>query len=126
MSRKNNSKPVFLDEGFYEKPAATVEPLHLDQLKLKVDGFTSYFSQLLYKGAPNYLAGGLKIKGVDYIPVEGREVFVRDVYRNCAYRPNGITDSGPLGSLILVSSGSAIPVSSGSLFTDFRNPFLTS
>lgn len=82
MSRKNNSKPVFLDEGFYEKPAATVEPLHLDQLKLKVDGFTSYFSQLLYKGAPNYLAGGLKIKGVDYIPVEGREVFVRDVYRN--------------------------------------------
>ncbi|ELQ2335674.1 hypothetical protein QTG64_002250 [Vibrio vulnificus] len=81
MSSKGNSKPVFLDKAFYEIPAATVEPLHLDKLKLKCDGITSHFSQLLYKGAPNYSVKGEKIEGVDYIPVACREAFVRNVYR---------------------------------------------
>lgn len=81
MSRKGNSKPVLLDEEFYEEPAATIEPLHLAKLKLKCNGATSHFDQLLYKGAPNYSNSGEKIDGVDYIPVAGRETFVRDVYR---------------------------------------------
>ncbi|MCG9611683.1 hypothetical protein L1D41_18775 [Vibrio harveyi] len=80
MSRKNFT-PVFLDEAFYEAPAACVEPLHLDELKLTCNGTTSHFIQLLYKGAPNYSKRGKKIGGVDYVPVGGREVFVRDVYR---------------------------------------------
>ena len=81
MSRKDNSKPVVLDDAFYEAPAATVEPLHLDELKLKCGGATSHFIRLLYQGAPNYSQQGKKIKGVDYIPVAGREAFVRDAYR---------------------------------------------
>lgn len=81
MSRKDNAKPVVLDETFYEAPAATVEPLHLGELKLKCGGVTSHFIQLLYQGAPNYSTYGKKIEGVDYIPVAGREVFVRDAYR---------------------------------------------
>ncbi len=81
MSRKDNSTPVFLDEAFYDAPAAIVEPLHLDELKLKCNGGTSHFIQLLYKGAPNYSQRGKKIESVDYIPVAGREAFVRDVYR---------------------------------------------
>lgn len=80
MSRKNKSKPVFLDEEFYETPAASVEPLHLDKLKLKCNAATAHFIQLLYRGVPNYSTLGKKIEGVDYIPVEGREAFVRDVY----------------------------------------------
>lgn len=59
MSRKN-STPVFLDEAFYEEPAACVEPLHLDELKLTCNGTTSHFIQLLYKGAPNYSQRGKK------------------------------------------------------------------
>ncbi|USD41517.1 hypothetical protein J4N42_01950 [Vibrio sp. SCSIO 43135] len=81
MSRKNSSKQVLLDEDFYETPDAMVEPLHLDKLKLKCNGTTTYFIQLLYKGAPNYSQRGEKIEGVDYIPVAGRGAFVRDVYR---------------------------------------------
>lgn len=81
MSRKTPSKNVLLDDDFYEQPAATVEPLHLSQLKLKCNGITSHFEQLVYKGAPNYSRKGKNIKGVDYIPVVGRESFVRDVYR---------------------------------------------
>lgn len=80
MSRRNPSKPVFLDNDFYEQPAATVEPLHLSHLKLKCNGVNSHFEQLIYKGAPNYSKKGKKIEGVDYIPVAGRESFVRDVY----------------------------------------------
>lgn len=60
MSRKDNSKPVVLDDAFYEAPAATVEPLHLDELKLKCGGATSHFIQLLYQGAPNYSQQGKK------------------------------------------------------------------
>ena len=81
MSRNGKSKPVFLDEAFYEAPAATVEPLHLDELKLKYGGVTAHFIQLLYQGAPNFSKRGKKIEGVDYIPVAGREAFVRDAYR---------------------------------------------
>lgn len=81
MSRNDKSKPVFLDEAFYEAPAATVEPLHLDELKLKYGGVTAHFIQLLYQGAPNFSNRGKKIEGVDYIPVAGREAFARDVYR---------------------------------------------
>lgn len=81
MSRKTPSKNVLLNDDFYEQPAATVEPLHLSQLKLICNGVTSHFEQLVYKGAPNYSPMGKKIKGVDYIPVVGRESFVRDVYR---------------------------------------------
>ncbi|MDK9757159.1 hypothetical protein KIV40_17610 [Vibrio sp. D173a] len=80
MSRNGKSKPVFLDEAFYEAPAATVEPLHLDELKLKCGGVTSHITQLLYQDVPNYSAYGKKIEGVDYIPVACREAFVRDVY----------------------------------------------
>lgn len=80
MSRKNRSKSVHLDDGFYGQPAATVEPLHLSELKLKCDGSISHIDQLVYKGAPNYAPKGEKIKGVDYIPVVGRERFVRDIY----------------------------------------------
>ncbi|EJX5603822.1 hypothetical protein [Vibrio parahaemolyticus] len=80
MSRKNRSKSVHLDDDFYGQPAATVEPLHLSELKLKCDGFTSHIDQLVYKDAPNYSKKGEKIDGVDYIPVVGREQFVRDVY----------------------------------------------
>lgn len=80
MSRKTRSKSVELDDDFYGQPAATVEPLHLSELKLKCDGFTSHIDQLVYKGAPNYSPKGEKIKGVDYIPVVGRERFARDVY----------------------------------------------
>ncbi|MDF4771028.1 hypothetical protein P3561_19085 [Vibrio parahaemolyticus] len=80
MSRKNRSKSVHLDDGFYGQPAATVEPLHLSELKLKCDGVTAHIGQLVYKGAPNYAPKGEKIKGVDYIPVLSRERFVRDVY----------------------------------------------
>ncbi|MDE9383459.1 hypothetical protein PZ937_21975 [Vibrio alginolyticus] len=82
MSRKDNSKLVFIDEGFYEKPAAMVEPFNLEKLTLKCDGLTCYFSQLVYRGAPNYLASGRKRDGVDYVPVEGREAFVRDMYQH--------------------------------------------
>ncbi|MEF1337967.1 hypothetical protein REH81_14435, partial [Vibrio rotiferianus] len=81
MSRKDNSKPVVLDDAFYEAPAATIEPIHLDEMKLKCNGATSHFIQLLYRGAPNYSSQGKKIEGVDYIPVAGREAFARDVYR---------------------------------------------
>jgi hypothetical protein len=80
MSRKNRSKSVQLDDDFYGQPAATVEPLNLSELKLKCNGITSHIGQLVYKGAPNYSQKGEKIKGVDYIPVVGRERFVRDVY----------------------------------------------
>ncbi|EJG1673727.1 TPA: hypothetical protein NG658_003655 [Vibrio parahaemolyticus] len=80
MSRKNRSKSVQLDDDFYGQPAATVEPLNLSELKLKCGGVTSHIDQLVYKGAPNYAPQGGKLKGVDYIPVVGRERFVRDVY----------------------------------------------
>ncbi|MBO0210435.1 hypothetical protein [Vibrio sp. Vb0877] len=80
MSRKNPSKNVLLDDDFYDQPAATVEPLHLSQLTLKCDGLTSCFEQLVYKGVPNYSNKGEKRKGVDYIPVMGRERLARDVY----------------------------------------------
>ncbi|EKF9113226.1 hypothetical protein O1B62_001948 [Vibrio cholerae] len=80
MSRKTRSKSVELDDDFYGQPAATVEPLHLSELKLKCDGVTAHIDQLVYKGAPNYSPKGEKIKGVDYIPVLSRERFVRDVY----------------------------------------------
>ncbi|MEZ9919672.1 hypothetical protein AB4342_05860 [Vibrio breoganii] len=82
MSRKDKSKPVFLDEEFYEAPAATVEPLHLDELTLECSSTKAHFIQLLYKNVPNYCTRGKKIKGVDYIPVAGREAFVRDVYQH--------------------------------------------
>lgn len=81
MSRKIPSKPAFLDDDFYEQPAATAEPLHLSQLKLKNGGITTHIDQLVYKGAPNYSPIGKKIKNIEYIPVVGRESFVRDVYR---------------------------------------------
>lgn len=80
MSRTKPSKPVFLDDDFYEYPAATVEPILLSDLKLTVNGTTSHIEQLNFKGAPNYSQRGKKISGVDYIPVVGRESFVRDVY----------------------------------------------
>ncbi len=80
MSRKNPSKSVQLDDDFYEQPAATVEPLNLSELKLKVDGCTAHIDQLVYKGAPNYSNKGKKIEGGDYIPVVGRERFVREAY----------------------------------------------
>ncbi|EOG9063293.1 hypothetical protein ACLK5F_004092 [Vibrio fluvialis] len=80
MSRKTPSKTVSLDDDFYEQPAATVEPLHWSQLKLKCNGITSHFDQLVYKGVPNYSQRGEKVKGVDYIPVVGRERLARDVY----------------------------------------------
>ncbi|MEG9416236.1 hypothetical protein [Vibrio cholerae] len=80
MSRKNRSKSVQLDDDFYGQPAATVEPLNLSELKLKCNGCTSHIDQLFYKGALNYSSKGEKINGVDYIPVVGRERFVRDVY----------------------------------------------
>ncbi|WHT04834.1 hypothetical protein [Vibrio parahaemolyticus] len=77
MSRR---KPVVIDDDFYGQPEATIEPLRLADLKLKVVGNTAHFEQLNFKGAPNYSPLGKKIKGVDYIPA-GREDFVRDVYR---------------------------------------------
>ncbi|HCH2798167.1 TPA: hypothetical protein NKT10_003932 [Vibrio parahaemolyticus] len=80
MSRKNRSKSVQLDDDFYGQPAATVEPLHLSELKLKCDGITSHFDQLVYKGVPNYSSRGEKINGVDYTPVVSRERFARDIY----------------------------------------------
>lgn len=80
MSRKTRSKFVGLDDDFYGAPSATVEPLHLSELKLKCGGVTAYIDQLFYKGAPNYLANGQKKNGVDYIPVAGREQFARDIY----------------------------------------------
>ncbi|TOF68445.1 hypothetical protein [Vibrio parahaemolyticus] len=80
MSRKNRSKSVQLDDDFYGQPAATVEPLNLSELKLKCDGITSHFDQLVYKGVPNYSSRGEKINGVDYTPVASRERFARDVY----------------------------------------------
>ncbi|HHY0446049.1 TPA: hypothetical protein ACVU4T_002979 [Vibrio parahaemolyticus] len=80
MSRKNRSKSVQLDDDFYGQPAATVEPLHLSELKLKCDGITTHIDQLVYKGVPNYSRRAEKINGVDYIPVVSRERFVRDVY----------------------------------------------
>lgn len=81
MTRTPPSKLVSLDEHFYDQPEATIDPLHLSLLTLKCNGVTSYFEQLVYKGAPNYLSKGEKIKGVDYIPVAGREKFVREAYR---------------------------------------------
>ncbi|MFL9799685.1 hypothetical protein AB6C80_010890 [Vibrio cyclitrophicus] len=81
MSRKSRSKSLQLDDDFYGQPTATVEPLHLSELKLKCDGVTSHIDQLVYKDAPNYSQCGEKIKGVDYIPVVSRERFVRDVYQ---------------------------------------------
>ncbi|HIF5566829.1 TPA: hypothetical protein ACX3DA_004207 [Vibrio parahaemolyticus] len=80
MSRKNRSKSVQLDDDFYGQPAAMVEPLNLSELKLKCNGRFSHIDQLVYKYAPNYSKTGKKINGVDYIPVVGRERFVRDVY----------------------------------------------
>jgi hypothetical protein len=80
MSRKNRSKSVQLDDDFYRQSAATVEPLKMSELKLKCNGITAHFDQLVYKGAPNYSSLGKKIKGVDYIHVAGRERFVRDIY----------------------------------------------
>ncbi|EGR3296738.1 hypothetical protein HYO33_20255 [Vibrio parahaemolyticus] len=80
MSRKNRSKSVQLDDDFYGQPAATVEPLNLSELKLKSDGVTSHIDQLVYKGVPNHSYKGEKRKGVDCIPVVGRERFARDVY----------------------------------------------
>lgn len=80
MSRKTRSKSVELDDDFYGAPSATLEPIHLSELKLKCGGVTAYIDQLVYKGTPNYLANGQKKNGVDYIPVAGRERFVRDVY----------------------------------------------
>lgn len=80
MSRKNRSKSVQLDDDFYGQPASTVEPLNLSELKLKCNGTTSHIEQLVYKGAPNYSQKGEKINGVDYIPVVGRDRFVREVY----------------------------------------------
>jgi hypothetical protein len=80
MSRKVHSKSVQLDDDFYGQPAATVEPINLSELKLKCGGGISHIDQLVYKNAPNYSKKGEKIKGVDYIPVVGRERFVRDVY----------------------------------------------
>ncbi|HBK3326023.1 TPA: hypothetical protein KDX74_003602 [Vibrio parahaemolyticus] len=80
MSRKNRSKSVQLDDDFYGQPAATVEPLNLSELKLKCDGLRSHIDQLVYKGAPNYAPQGGKLKGMDYIPVVGRERFARDIY----------------------------------------------
>lgn len=81
MSRKDNSKPVCLDEDFYGKPAAVVEPLHLDKLKLECNGTKAHFEMLLYKNVPNYSTLGKKKDFVDYIPVSGREPFIRKVYR---------------------------------------------
>nr|WP_248365147.1 hypothetical protein [Vibrio parahaemolyticus] len=73
MSRKNRSKSVHLDDGFYGQPAATVEPLHLSELKLKCDGVTAHIGQLVYKGAPNYAPKGEKNKGGGLHPcVESR------------------------------------------------------
>lgn len=80
MSRKNRSKSVEIDDDFYGYPAATIEPINLTELKLKCDGGVSHIAQLIYKNAPNYSKKGEKIKGVDHIPVAGRELFVRDVY----------------------------------------------
>ncbi|MFW1289773.1 hypothetical protein ACEV8A_21305 [Vibrio parahaemolyticus] len=80
MSRKIRAKSVQLDDDFYGQPSATVEPIHLSELKLKCGGITSHIDQLIYKNVPNYSMKGKKIKGVDYIPVVGRECFVRDIY----------------------------------------------
>lgn len=80
MSRKVRSKSVQLDADFYGKSSATVEPINLSELKLKCGGITSHINQLVYKDVPNYSLKGEKIKGVDYIPVVGRECFVRDIY----------------------------------------------
>ncbi|EHU5175297.1 hypothetical protein ILY70_002491 [Vibrio mimicus] len=80
MSRKNRSKSVQFDDDFYGQSAPTVEPLNLSELKLKCNGSASHIEQLVYKGAPNYSPKGEKINGVDYIPVVGRERFVREVY----------------------------------------------
>lgn len=56
-------------------------PLHLSQLKLKLNGVTSHIDQLLYKGVPNYSKKGTQINGVDYVPVVEREAFTREAYR---------------------------------------------
>ena len=80
MSRKIRSKSIHLDDDFYSQPAATVEPLNLSELKLKCGGMTSHINQIVYRDAPNYSLKGKKIKGVDYIPVVGRESFARDIY----------------------------------------------
>lgn len=81
MIRKNKSKSVFLENDFYDQPSATVVPLHLSQLKLKLNGVTSHIDQLLYKGVPNYSKKGTQINGVDYVPVVEREAFTREAYR---------------------------------------------
>ncbi|HAS3630046.1 hypothetical protein [Vibrio cholerae] len=80
MSRKNRSKSIELDDDFYGHPAATVEPINFTELKLKCRGGISHIDQLVYKNSPNYSKKGKQIKGVDYIPVLGREGFVRNVY----------------------------------------------
>ena len=48
MSRKNRSKSVQLDDDFYRQSAATVEPLKMSELKLKCNGITAHFDQLVF------------------------------------------------------------------------------
>ncbi|EJE8579501.1 hypothetical protein M5219_002385 [Vibrio vulnificus] len=82
MSHRKVSKPVFIDDDFYDQPAATVEPIQICNLKLKCNGVTSHIDQLMYKCVPDYSSqGNGKRPGVDYILVPERENFVRNIYR---------------------------------------------
>ncbi|WP_435247850.1 hypothetical protein ACMAZD_15430 [Vibrio sp. nBUS_14] len=78
MSRR---KPAVIDDDFYEEKIASIEPLSLGALVLKVNALTSYVEQLNFKYVPSYSSGNNRMKkGTDYIPM-GRESFVREVYR---------------------------------------------
>lgn len=77
MSRR---KSIVVKDDVFGNKSPSVEPIRLELLVLKTDSFSSYFEQLNYKFAPNFLAGGKKKNGIEYIPM-GREGFVRDIYR---------------------------------------------
>lgn len=109
MSRKTRSKFVGLDDDFYGSPSATVEPLHLSELKLKCGGVTAYIDQLFYKGAPNYLANGQK-KKMGWITSQLRaESNLLGIYTCCQKQISIALRKGIFPNLSCIFDGSIIP-----------------
>lgn len=79
-TKQNRRKSLSVDDMF-ENSLASVEPLLIKDMVLRVDGVGSaYFEQLGYFGCPNYSKQSEKIRSVEYSPA-GRDDFVRDMYR---------------------------------------------
>ncbi len=68
-------------DGLFERESASIEPILIKGLVLKVDGKPKcYFEQLGYFGCPNFSKQGKKIDSVEYVSME-RDDFVRYMYR---------------------------------------------